>query len=1177
VKKWFLLLCLFAISSVAAFSQTAVLPIYACIQAGVQAKTSGLPSSNYLQGIIPYCTVEVFLTGTTTVATTSPQSPFKANSDGSIPPIFAAVNQGYDVVLSGGIAPNIYLTPVTLTGLYPGFEFTGGGGSGNLSGTLTAPAVPYASDAHTLSDSAFQYYATGADPSSLCISGQPCWQAVHSGEGTVSISADRISIVNALDDAQQTVINDGEISILRYPQGSIVPTYLNQGSLNLGGSTSGSAQIGVAADAGTSNPILLPTSTGSPGYVLSTDGGSPQQTSWAPSSSVTSINTSTQAVTTPGVDAIGSITPYVDIRAYGALMDGATPINTALTAAQAYCAYGFSPVSCDILIPGYGSGALLGPTSTPLTPSSPAASTVRIQGTLQLSSTLVLNGNTIEGECGAENEPFINTGCTGGITGPNAYGTLGTDVTTPNTLVTLTPTFTAGSMTNLIAGSAITISDQVSVTASVTLSSSDLNYYTATLDTETKIPVASVITVTGCSDAGFDSPSNGVSVYTVDWPNKTMSWYGPTGTAGTATGCTITGLNYATYESVDITASDGTTISFTPSYNHSASAQWGEVAIKNPPGNFYHAELKNLRITAAPNAAVYWGEDSTGTTLDGVSLIPSGEGIAAELTGESFQGSSIKNSSLPAITQVPGNGNGHCGVSNQCVPVSFPAGLLCDGSPSNGPEHGSGGGCPSVIENTVIRGGIYIRSNPYSTPDSNVNFPNMTNVTLQSINGCGITYDPSVGWNIYTPVVITTLDFSDPVGGGVDGSGNFAYLCATEPYSRGTSVVRIVSPSSPYVIAAVNNYWSNQYTLDGVTGSILTYGRGLPAQPPAPLGPTEDGLAKIGELRGVGSGLGPQVIPSTTLPTLALSDLSCGSYCTSHSALAPDGTTNATEFDSITSSGGYLTVGSSNLQTYAGDWIIFGSWMRPAGANRSITCTSTLQVGSYGTDTLVGSNAVGGSDYDMGLTNDYWHPLVNLASVTVGDSTTHSVQFRIFAGCPTGTGLQYYDPFWIDIPGPNNPAYTGVTEDEVERWRMDLMHATVPQNYTGGTGHVVTTQPIDAPGYNILNPATGAVTPLSYSVGAAPPLTCTTVSSLAPTDGGCYQLSTSSSVAMPAASAFSIFSVTTESGATATFTGVTLSSDVGCSGYISSTTLALTGDHSISVKSDGANIWASCL
>jgi hypothetical protein len=66
---------------------------------------------------------------------------------------------------------------------------------------------------------------------------------------------------------------------------------------------------------------------------------------------------------------------------------------------------------------------------------------------------------------------------------------------------------------------------------------------------------------------------------------------------------------------------------------------------------------------------------------------------------------------------------------------------------------------------------------------------------------------------------------------------------------------------------------------------------------------------------------------------------------------------------------------------------------------------------------------------------------------------------------------------------------------------------------------------------------------------------------------------------MPAASTFAggAFVVQTESGATATFTGVTLSSDAGCSSYLSGSTLALTGNHKISVQSDGTNVWASCI
>ena len=120
-------------SAAVAHTQTAVLPVYACTLPGTQAKVSGLASTNYQMGVIPSCTVTVYLTGTGTIATTSPQSPFTANTNGSIQPIYAAINQAYDVVLSGGIPPNTYPSPVTLTDVTPG-----GAGNGCLTGNAIA-------------------------------------------------------------------------------------------------------------------------------------------------------------------------------------------------------------------------------------------------------------------------------------------------------------------------------------------------------------------------------------------------------------------------------------------------------------------------------------------------------------------------------------------------------------------------------------------------------------------------------------------------------------------------------------------------------------------------------------------------------------------------------------------------------------------------------------------------------------------------------------------------------------------------------------------------------------------------------------------------------------------------------------------------------------------------------
>lgn len=116
-------------------AQTGVIPVYACVNPGVKAVTSGVSSSNFLQGVIPTCLVTVYLTGTTNKATiykdssnTPQNNPFSANTNGSIPPIYAATSATYDVQLSGGIPPNTYTSPVTLTGVGTG----AGGGAGVL-------------------------------------------------------------------------------------------------------------------------------------------------------------------------------------------------------------------------------------------------------------------------------------------------------------------------------------------------------------------------------------------------------------------------------------------------------------------------------------------------------------------------------------------------------------------------------------------------------------------------------------------------------------------------------------------------------------------------------------------------------------------------------------------------------------------------------------------------------------------------------------------------------------------------------------------------------------------------------------------------------------------------------------------------------------------------------------
>jgi len=139
---WLLGLFGLGLAAGAASAQTAAINGF-CSSGGRTAVVSGLQSTNILQGVVPACTVTVYVSGTTTLATiysdgssTHLSNPFTASPLGSVAPgqwlFYAATANAYDVVMSGGISPNTYPAPVTLTGLGAG----GGGGSGNCTGTV---------------------------------------------------------------------------------------------------------------------------------------------------------------------------------------------------------------------------------------------------------------------------------------------------------------------------------------------------------------------------------------------------------------------------------------------------------------------------------------------------------------------------------------------------------------------------------------------------------------------------------------------------------------------------------------------------------------------------------------------------------------------------------------------------------------------------------------------------------------------------------------------------------------------------------------------------------------------------------------------------------------------------------------------------------------------------------
>lgn len=134
----FLLLACLGLASAAHAQNGAVTGF--CTLGATSAQVQGLPSTNRLQGLIPSCQVKVYLAGTQTAATiysnitgTPLTNPFTASTIGQWS-FYATNGESYDVVLSGGVAPLTYPSPVSLPGLMPGF----GGSifSGNINGEM---------------------------------------------------------------------------------------------------------------------------------------------------------------------------------------------------------------------------------------------------------------------------------------------------------------------------------------------------------------------------------------------------------------------------------------------------------------------------------------------------------------------------------------------------------------------------------------------------------------------------------------------------------------------------------------------------------------------------------------------------------------------------------------------------------------------------------------------------------------------------------------------------------------------------------------------------------------------------------------------------------------------------------------------------------------------------------
>jgi hypothetical protein len=139
MRRWQILFLALLVAPLLAMAQTSGnRPISGwCTAGATSASTQGLPSTNKLQGIVPRCTVGVYLTGTTTLAViyadpvgTPLGNPFTATDAGQWT-VWANPAVAYDITMKGGTPPNVFPVPVTLNGIQVAGAGAGGSPSGN--------------------------------------------------------------------------------------------------------------------------------------------------------------------------------------------------------------------------------------------------------------------------------------------------------------------------------------------------------------------------------------------------------------------------------------------------------------------------------------------------------------------------------------------------------------------------------------------------------------------------------------------------------------------------------------------------------------------------------------------------------------------------------------------------------------------------------------------------------------------------------------------------------------------------------------------------------------------------------------------------------------------------------------------------------------------------------------
>ena len=578
-------------------------------------------------------------------------------------------------------------------------------------------------------------------------------------------------------------------------------------------------------------------------------------------------------------------------------------------------------------------------------------------------------------------------------------------------------TVTPSSLHGIVAGAELYVSGTATATGCTGALTS--NVVTISCTPGTHIPDPAQVTVASCSDSSLNGT---FTLTTSDYPSGTFQ-YAHTASNTTATGCSITGFNEDTPESVAVVSTSGSNAVIGPFWrSHASTDTWGVYAVYFAPSDV-GPTLSNLTID---NPIL---TSTVNDRLDTLNLYTVGNNAYQELETQSNT-ETLNNISCNSFAQY---GAVWCVHGTDLV---------------NNPYATAG---PIEIDNSTLNQGIKIDGNFTGVAVNNTQFQEGGNGGARGI----ITWD----------------------GGSVTTDGNQQYFNIAKSFQNDAHDCWVYAPTTAntghkvtvsldndsYASCSINQYLTQMYgirldTKNSVNGPLprnTDFEAANNGFPVGQVGVYEDGITLDAPMPEDRIGMSPYVVPFATANVPQAPGSWTGACTVTSSGIAgPDRQVNGTAATLTFGGTACLeTFGSVTWTPAVGDIVMGHGWVYTptvgqAAASSQYGAAFVLDNNSSTHYTLSpfaggGSGSATSNQWDSLVLNQDWHQDDFFAIVTQSDGTA-SQSARLLGGGGSGITMEYWNPGIMLIP-----ASSGQTIPEIMAIRQH-MPGYVPPNATAG-------------------------------------------------------------------------------------------------------------------------------